>query len=63
MNLNLFTYSLLIVWIRTIYSQIYINFKILGENGDESAKGEYTRWKGKVGTRSSEPNLTQARSL
>jgi len=38
MNLNLFTYLVIIIWIRTIYNQICFNFRILGENGDEKAK-------------------------
>jgi len=40
MNLNIFTYFVIIIWIRTIYSQICVNFRILGENGDERDKGE-----------------------
>jgi len=28
-----------------IYSQICVNFKILGKNGDERATGEYTKLK------------------
>jgi len=35
MNLNLFPYFVIIIWIRTIYSQT-----ILEENGDERAKGK-----------------------
>ena len=42
MNLNLLTYFVIIIWIKTIHSQICVNSRILGENGDESAKGEYT---------------------
>jgi len=44
MNLNIFTYfMIIIIWIRTISSKICVNFRILGKNGDEMAKGEYTR--------------------
>jgi len=43
MNLNMFTSFVIIIWIRMIYSQICINFIILGKNGDERGKGEYTR--------------------
>ena len=43
MNLNLFTYFVIIIWIRSIYSQICVNFKVLGKNGDEREKVEYTR--------------------
>ena len=40
MNLNLFTYFVIIIWIRTIYSQICVNFSILGKVGTLE-----TRWK------------------
>jgi len=49
MNLNLYIFFLIMIWIKTIYSQICVNFRILGENGDERAKGEKTGWKGKDG--------------
>jgi len=32
----------IIILIKIIYSQIYVNFRILGRNGDEREKGEYT---------------------
>jgi len=40
MNLNHFKYFVIIIWIRTIYSQICVNFRILGINKYERAKGE-----------------------
>jgi len=43
MNLNMFTYFVIIIWIRMIYSQICVKFIILGKNWDERGKGEYTR--------------------
>jgi len=46
MKLNLFTNFVIIISIRTIYSQICVNFKILGKNGNEMAKEEYTKLKG-----------------
>jgi len=42
-----------------VYSQNCVNFKILWENGDEMAKGEWTRWKGKVGTLETRSKLAQ----
>ena len=45
MNLYLFTYFVIFIWIRTIYSQIYVNFRILGKDGDNWAKEEYTKLK------------------
>jgi len=45
MNLYLFTYFMILIWIRTIYSQICVNFKILGKNGDNWAKEKYTKLK------------------
>jgi len=49
MNLNLFTYFVIIICIRTIYSQIFINFKILGNNEDERTKRLYTKIKREAG--------------
>jgi len=63
MNLNLFTYFVIIIGIRTIYSQICVNFRILGNNEDERAKGKYTKLKEKVGTHQHSLKLAQARSL
>jgi len=41
MNLIFFLHIfVIIIWIRTIYSQICVNFKILVKNGDERVKGE-----------------------
>jgi len=40
MNLKLFTYLVFIIWIRTIYSQICVNLRIIGKNEDERAKEE-----------------------
>jgi len=57
--LNLFTYFVIIRGLRTIYSQICVNFKILREDGDERVKGEWTRWKGKVRTLKTRSKLTQ----
>ena len=45
-----------------IYSQICVNFKITRKNGDERAKGEKTKRKGKVGTHQHSPKFAQARS-
>ena len=45
MKLYLFTYFVILIWIRTIYSQICVNFKILGKNGDDWAKIKYTKIK------------------
>ena len=45
MNLYLFTYFMILIWIRTIYSQICVNFKIRGKNGDNWTKGKYTKLK------------------
>jgi len=45
MNLNIFTYFFIIILIRTIYSQICVNFRIPGKNGDERAKREETKIK------------------
>jgi len=33
---------------RMIYSQTFVNFKILWENGNEMAKGEWTNEKGNM---------------
>jgi len=41
-----------------IYSQICVYFKILGRNGDERAKGEYTELKRESWNA---PTFTQAR--
>jgi len=50
---------------RTIYSQICVNFKIPGKDGDERAKEEYTKIKkGKLehsNTRPSSPKLVASR--
>jgi len=43
MNLNFFTYIVIIIRIRTINSQICVNFRILGKNEDERINGEYKR--------------------
>jgi len=45
----------------TIYSHICFNFRILGENGDERAKGEWTREKRKFGTLETRLKLAQTR--
>jgi len=37
MNLNLFTYFVIIILIRMIYSQICVNFRIMEKNGDKRA--------------------------
>jgi len=64
MNLNLFTYFVIIIWIRTIYSQIYVNFRILGKSGDEREKKRiYKAKKAKLestNTHSGLPKLAQA---
>jgi len=66
MNLYIFIYFLFIIWIRTIYSQICVNFRILEKNEDERAKGEiYKAKKGKLEHTSSHPSsskLAQART-
>jgi len=59
MNLNLFTYFVIIIRIRTIYSQICVDFRILRKNDDEKTKVEKTRWKGKVGTLKTRSKLLQ----
>jgi len=45
MNLYIFTYFVIFIWIKTIYSQIGVNFRILGKNENNWAKGEYTKIK------------------
>jgi len=58
MNLYLSTYFMILIWIRTIYSQFFVNFRILGKNGDDWAKGENTKLKwGSLNA----PTLTKAR--
>jgi len=44
MNLYLFTYFMIFL-IRIFYSQICVNFKFIGKNGDNWAKGKYTKLK------------------
>jgi len=79
MNLNMFTYFVILIWIKPIYSQICVNFKILGKNEEERTKGlKRENWNASTvtqarlnslereaprGSRPSKPNLTQARSL
>jgi len=43
MKLYFFTYFMILIWIKTIYSQICVNFRIVGKNGDDWAKKEYTK--------------------
>jgi len=36
---------MILISVRTIYSQISINFRIIGNSGDNWAKGKYTKLK------------------
>jgi len=63
MNLNLFTYFVIIIWIRTIYSQIYVNFRILGGNGDERLKENIQGKKGKLECSNTRPNLPKPKAF
>jgi len=41
MNLYIFTYFMIFIWIRVFYSQIFgVNFRFLGKNGDDWVKEE-----------------------
>jgi len=48
MNLNLFTYFVIIILIRTIYSQICVNFWILGKMEMKGQKKNIQDKKGKL---------------
>jgi len=38
MNLYFFTYFVILICIRTIYSQVCVNLRIIGKNGDDWVK-------------------------